>query len=113
LGVNFVAKIDSFIAFAPIIFLEHLHSTLTVLADCFDFVKQYYLYSNSLFFTSKSFAESIFSKVVFYFPRTTIASIKAIVGYNNVENLFPYNRIGMVARFDTGGCSSKNFLHYS
>lgn len=70
-------------------------------------------FAPNFLYYSPFFADIFAPAFVDYFPRYSFELLSMMVGHNKEGVKVPLNRIGMMARFDTGGCSSKNFKSFN
>jgi len=109
---NLAQRIESFVGFAPVMFVGHCTSDLISLLT---FLKIDVLieaaFKNVLFKASGIFAE-IGPVFIDRLPRTVWAFVEAIVGFDQVSHMNP-ERMPMMGRNDVGGTGTLNLKHWT
>lgn len=106
---SFTNKIKRFVGLSPILYVDHAGNGFSLVLDGLDFVNTMSELTPNFLYYSPFFSDIFAPAFVDYFPRYSFELLQMLVGHNEKGRKVPLNRIGMMARFDTGGCSSKNF----
>jgi hypothetical protein len=107
-GKQFTQKIEKFVGFAPVMFMSHVYGGLQIVMDEAGLLTNVEEDNFVIMQFSEFFKKNLGPILTYAFPRTVVAVVNSIAGYNKFGRNIPLGRLGMMARFDTGGMCVKN-----